>query len=115
MARSADLLGVAGAEPAKPVAVRDVDIERDFRVRGKRDEPLPIGLAGDARVEMRRRRIAGVTGIGAAYCSESSFCMAKIPDFCAILARRQAQATLIEIKVFTVGDKLPRDLVPATR
>lgn len=55
------VLGAAATEPAQPVAIRNVQIKRDRRVRRQPGQPARIGPAVNARVEMWSRRIAGVT------------------------------------------------------
>ena len=54
------MLGVAGAEPAQPVAIGDVQVERDSSPPRSAPSQRAIGRGVDARMEMRRGRIARV-------------------------------------------------------
>jgi hypothetical protein len=58
------LLGVTGAEPAQAVTERDVDVQGQWLRPADIGDPVPDLPRADAGMEMRRRRIAGVTRDG---------------------------------------------------
>lgn len=58
---AAGLLCMARTEPAQPVAIRHVQVERDLVTAFERLQPASIDISVDARMEMRRGRVTGIT------------------------------------------------------
>jgi hypothetical protein len=69
------VFGVAAAEPAKPVAKRDVQIERDGFACGQLPKPRPRDREAVLVGEMRRGRIARVARNAAALTGKDTFCV----------------------------------------
>ncbi|QTK78550.1 hypothetical protein AT6N2_C0688 [Agrobacterium tumefaciens] len=58
------VLGMAGTEPAQPVAIGNMQVKREAIPVGERTEPAAINTIIDSPMEMRSGRVAGVTRNG---------------------------------------------------